>query len=107
MIWKLNHGLDRSWLQVPRADSCTARIKACSNAKPWPAHAENNVELVNTLTRSSEAKGRRETDVGATRLGYPYMITLKSGYNPARCSPQQIVAFGPRYSAERAYIFRI
>jgi hypothetical protein len=36
----------------------------------WPAHAENNVELVNTLTRSGEAKGRRETDVGATRLGW-------------------------------------
>ena len=85
----------------------TGRLVHGSHQGMFAAHAENNVELVNTLTRSGEAKGRRETDVGATRLGYPYMITLKSGYNPARCSPQQIVAFGPRYSAEGHYIFHI
>jgi hypothetical protein len=73
----------------------------------WSAHAEKNAEFVNTLTRSGEAKGRRKTNVRATRLGYPYMITLRSGYNPARCSPQQIVAFGPRYSAEGHHIFHI
>src|SRR5271169_6298907 len=48
-----------------------------------PAHTENSVQLVNTLTRSGEAKGcAKEPDVGATRLRHPYMITLKSGYNP-------------------------
>jgi len=68
------------WLQVPRAGSCTARIKACSNAKP--AHAENNVELINTLTRSGEAKGRRETDVGTTRLGLPLNDYSEIGLQP-------------------------
>lgn len=100
MIRKLNHGLDRSGCRCRGP----TRARLASRHVQTPAHAENNVELVNTLTRSGEAKGRRETDVGATRLCSPYMITLKSGYNPARCQSQQIVAFGPRYSAEGHYI---
>jgi hypothetical protein len=59
------------WLQAPRADLCTACIEACSMAQACPAHTENNVQLVNTLTRSGEAKGcAKETDVGTTQLRY-------------------------------------
>src|SRR5271169_1155721 len=82
MIWKLNHGVDRS--------GCRCHAPPCSRlaSRPvrWPslscAHRKQRT-IVNTLTRSGEAKGcAKEPDVGATRLRHPYMITLKSGYNP-------------------------
>jgi hypothetical protein len=60
------------WLQVPRADLCTACIEAYSMALACPAHTENNVQLVNTLTRSGAKGCAKETDVGTTQLLHYY-----------------------------------